>query len=374
MEKKIRAEMMMSGRMANAVNLPVPSTSPTEDIVEANVLIGFGRSINTALDIDRLFSTAARCLYEYLHCSMIIFQPAAEHAGSETRAVTSVCQQSCRDELVKLSQVFKGLSLDEIDDYAVLGLDCSNSGGIIDSCIYLDLPADMGHITLFWGEESHSNPSDAFLANVAEIFAVALNNAREFGKLKELSMRDALTGLFNRRVLEEMLVIESERREPAQLSMVLIDLDDFKKINDTYGHQTGDLVLSSFGAFLRKNCRGADLAVRYGGEEFAVLVNAHAVSDASEFAQRLMRNLDETVFMALGNHIRLTVSIGIAHSHGRVRFDLHELLKQADLALYRAKSKGKNQACIADNNPVYPVKCIKSRPKVRSYPAIVMAA
>lgn len=342
------------------------SAGSATDITEANFMIGFVRSINSCLDPDRLYRTAARSLFAHLQFSAIVFQPSPQHDPSRPRAFTSVCLQDNRDDFLKLARIFSELSPADIDGHESLGLDFSRPGGLYGSCIYLDLPENMGHVALLWGGAEHPELADGFLTAVSESLASALKNALEFKALKELSMRDSLTGLFNRRVLEGVLLIESERRDPVQHSMVMIDLDDFKLINDTYGHQAGDVVLAEFGDFLRKNCRGSDLAVRYGGEEFAVLVTATAAADAAEFAQRLMRNLQEKVFIAMGHHIRPTVSIGIAHSPGAVKIDLHELLRRADLALYCAKNNGKNQVYIADIISPFPLN-LHSQPQTMSH-------
>jgi diguanylate cyclase (GGDEF)-like protein len=130
------------------------------------------------------------------------------------------------------------------------------------------------------------------------------------------------------------------------LSLLLIDLDDFKKINDTFGHPAGDKVLATFGRILREGCRGSDLVARYGGEEFAVMLPSTPSSAAFEIAQRLRSRLSATVFVFDGKNLRLTVSIGIAQT-ASVRNDaIVQLVSRADQALYRAKESGKDMACV----------------------------
>lgn len=345
-----------------------------KQIEDADFLAGFVRAINSSLEIESLYAAAARWLYDHLKFNVIVFEPFVSRSGSKPKAFASICKSSCRSELVELTRIFNGLILDEIEGHESLGLPNSRSGRVFNSCIYMNLPDDMGNIALFWGEDACRNMTDVLLNNICDCFASALKNSLKYEALKELSMRDSLTGLFNRRVLEEMLVIESERRDPIPMSMVLIDLDDFKKVNDTYGHQAGDAVLSGFGDFLRRNCRGADLVARYGGEEFAILLASHSLSDASEFAERLQRNLSGTIFKAIGNKIRVTISIGVSNYTGKGKCDSHELLRHADRALYRAKRNGKDQVCISENRPVSQVIKINRASKFRALPLIVLAA
>jgi len=357
-----------------AGSLEINSNHLLKQMAEKDFLAGFVRAINAGLEIDSLYSTAARCLYDHLHYNMIVFQPAATLINIRPKAFASICRISCRSELVELTRIFKGLRIEDIEGHESLGLDYSRPGRIFNSCIYMNLPENMGRIALYWGENGCSNISAVICTDICDCFAAALKNSHKYEQLKELSMRDVLTGLFNRRVLEEMLVIEGERRDPVPMSMVLIDLDDFKKINDKFGHIAGDQVLAQVAAVFKQSIRSIDYAARYGGEEFAIMLTSQSAVEAAEFAQRLMRNLSGTIFTAMDNRIRLTISIGVAHSSGTDRFDARELLRQADLALYRAKKSGKNQACIAAARPVSPVININRKSKVRTGPVLVMAA
>ncbi len=362
------------GRTCMSLEKGTASDDLREQLREANFLAGFVRDINETLELESLYVTAARCLYDHLRYGLIVFLPSADEIEGTSKAFASVSLDPCADEVSELLQGFKGLGLDDIEGYERLGLESPEPGGVLNKSVCLDLPEDMGRIALFWGKETCHRISEAFIRNVGTGFSVALRNARKFKSLKEMSMRDALTGLFNRRVFEEMLVMEGQRREPVPLAMVLIDLDDFKKVNDTFGHQAGDMVLSGFGEFLRKNCRGAELVARYGGEEFAILLTTHSLAEVSGFVERLTRGLAGTTFMAMGNSIKVTVSIGIAHSPGTGRCDVRELLRRADLALYRAKNTGKNRACVADDHSVPQVNPIKGQLKGKTRPASVFAA
>jgi diguanylate cyclase (GGDEF)-like protein len=165
--------------------------------------------------------------------------------------------------------------------------------------------------------------------------------------VKELSVRDSLTGLYNRRVLEEFLGVEESKRTPAPLAILLIDIDDFKAINDTFGHPAGDRVLSVFGKILQDNCRRENIVARYGGEEFAVLLANTGLTAASalQAAERLRNVLGAQDFAFSGRKVRLTVSIGVAFSTGKSAVP-ETMLAWADQALYQAKRSGKNRVCL----------------------------
>jgi diguanylate cyclase (GGDEF)-like protein len=128
----------------------------------------------------------------------------------------------------------------------------------------------------------------------------------------------------------------------------LIDLDDFKLVNDRYGHQAGDQVLARFGRLLKESFRGTDLLARYGGEEFAVLLPKTPVLKAAEVAQRLLTRLGDTTFEFEGQEHRVTASIGVAAMTKGDRLNVHGLVERADQALYKAKRGGKNRLVSAD--------------------------
>lgn len=168
--------------------------------------------------------------------------------------------------------------------------------------------------------------------------------------LQEQAMRDGLTGLFNRRYLDEMLEreVSRARREGIPLSLVMLDIDHFKQVNDTYGHQAGDEVLRILAATLMADIRTEDMACRYGGEEFLILLPNMPLAAAMARAEA-WRVAVEALSIAHGNFpIRFTISLGVAAypEHGKTPDDL---TRCADQALYRAKHEGRNRVVIYDN-------------------------
>jgi len=179
--------------------------------------------------------------------------------------------------------------------------------------------------------------------------AIALENARLHDVVQWQAITDELTGLVNRRRFLDALRTEIQRgqRLGGRLSVVLADLDDFKLVNDRFGHHAGDEVLLAFADLLRAHGRDVDVAARLGGEEFAILLPETGIEGASAGAERLRRSLAQ-LGLPLGDNgreVHVTASFGVAElSNGQ---SLDGLLRAADTALYRAKGNGKNRVEIA---------------------------
>ena len=169
-----------------------------------------------------------------------------------------------------------------------------------------------------------------------------LNEALE--KLRTLAVTDGLTGLYNRRYFWDVLKRDliAARRRPAVSSVILIDLDHFKRVNDAWGHEAGDRVLQAIADLLRQHIRGSDIAVRYGGEEFALLLPGTGAMVAEERAEQLRRELEALEIAYNGRRIKITMSAGVAES-GPSDADEREIMKRVDEALYAAKAAGRNR-------------------------------
>jgi diguanylate cyclase (GGDEF)-like protein/PAS domain S-box-containing protein len=158
-------------------------------------------------------------------------------------------------------------------------------------------------------------------------------------ELRNLAVTDTLTGVWNRRHGTELLAADLSARRPGQaLSLLMLDIDHFKTINDTFGHQAGDHVLIEIASRLRRSLRGSDMVARWGGEEFVVLLRDCALPDALRLAEDIRAAIAELPFGAMGS---LTVSVGVAEA--RASEDLTTWLERADQALYRAKRSGRNE-------------------------------
>ena len=164
--------------------------------------------------------------------------------------------------------------------------------------------------------------------------------------MSRLAVHDELTGLFNRRYLLSRMDDELARAERyrSTVACMIIDIDGFKKINDTHGHNIGDEVLKDLSNLLKDFVRETDVVARFGGEEFIILLPETDTQGASAFAERLLDNIRNFVFAKDSVSLRVTGSIGIS-SNQAVNVDKHRLLKEADECLYKAKNEGKNRVC-----------------------------
>lgn len=164
-------------------------------------------------------------------------------------------------------------------------------------------------------------------------------------KLQQLADHDQLTGLLNRRKFHEHAENEMERcrRYDNHFSLLMVDLDHFKKVNDTYGHPTGDRVLETIGRLIEEETRFSDYAARYGGEEFCILLSETNISEAVESAERLRELISDQEFRSDENEtFSVTCSIGVTEFN-EDKESLKEIVKEADDALYKAKESGRNQ-------------------------------
>lgn len=186
--------------------------------------------------------------------------------------------------------------------------------------------------------------------NVAEHLSLILSNLKLRDTLKNLSLKDALTGLYNHRYLKESLEREVMRatRTGKLLGVIMLDIDHFKQFNDTYGHETGDILLRELGIYFQKHMRGSDIVCRYGGEEFTIIMPESSVENTLKRAESIRQG---TLSIQIKIHGLLlppvTISIGVATfpNNGKTG---EEVLRAADLALYQAKEKGRNRVEVAE--------------------------
>ena len=179
---------------------------------------------------------------------------------------------------------------------------------------------------------------------VAGHIALALANLRLRQSLRLQSIRDSLTGLYNRRYLNEVLEREVRRAARGQrpLVVMLLDVDGFKGLNDNYGHEAGDMFLRELGAFLQKRVREEDVACRYGGDEFVIILTETSLDAAKRRARQLREGIKTLTVPYRGQHLPPpTLSLGAAlyPDHGT---SAEELLRAADDALYKAKARGRD--------------------------------
>lgn len=219
--------------------------------------------------------------------------------------------------------------------------------------ILLKLQGDASQSILLWGIQnpitSHIRTEGQFLLEHAEI---ALMNLQRFEELKAQTFIDDLTGLYNSRYLKFALsnaVLKCKKPEQG-FTVLFIDVDHFKKINDTHGHLIGSEFLVTIGKTIRNAIRQIDPVFRYGGDEFVVILNDTLTEGAKIIAERIRKNIERRVFVIQGKRIQTTVSIGLA-SYPEHAAEQDSLLKLADEAMYSAKKTSRNSVHLAVESP-----------------------
>jgi len=207
----------------------------------------------------------------------------------------------------------------------------------------------VGVLNINDGEKVSFNVSNLdFVLKLSEFISMTVSNAVLYERTKKLSVTDGLTGISNRPNMEQVLRSEFERsmRYGAPLSVVLLDVDHFKGVNDTYGHQKGDEILVAFASLLKKFCRANDTAARYGGEEFLMILPQSNAQGAFKIAERVREEMMKLNFTGNESHFSVTTSCGVVELDRDFIKNTDELVTMADQALYEAKNSGRNKTVI----------------------------
>lgn len=237
------------------------------------------------------------------------------------------------------------------------GLRCPHIGraagaaDVLGLCVPLSAQGEVIGWVSLQGHGQGRMPGDSLIINLCEQLSLALANVRLKDSLQHQAIRDSLTGLFNRRYLEESLSREIARcqRRQQPLAVLMLDMDHFKAFNDRHGHAMGDMALAAFGALLQAKCRAEDIACRYGGEEFTLILPETNLETALQRAEDIRSSV---AMLRIGDRDslpRITVSIGAAvmPDHGDIGL---ELMRAGDMALYRAKHEGRDRVVVADQS------------------------
>jgi diguanylate cyclase (GGDEF)-like protein len=179
---------------------------------------------------------------------------------------------------------------------------------------------------------------------VQRAFDIVREHADKAAQMEHIALHDQLTMLGNRRMLDERLpaYLTRARDQGARLSVVIVDIDHFKAVNDAHGHQTGDQVLRLFASLLQQNTRDTDFVCRIGGEEFVVVLPGLDGTDAFELCERLRMQIERYPWHSLASNLRVTASMGVSSAP---EYDMQTLMVRADRQLYEAKRSGRNRVC-----------------------------
>ncbi len=189
-----------------------------------------------------------------------------------------------------------------------------------------------------------------FLTTITEHISLSLYNIRLRESLKYQAIRDPLTGLFNRRYMEETLVreIQRARRKNSAVGLIIFDIDHFKRFNDTFGHAAGDTMLREIASFIKSNIRAEDIASRYGGEEFLITMSDASLEITRERAERLRQEVKKLVVKHQNQPLgAVTLSFGVS-AFPKHANEGEALIKAADNALYQAKAEGRDRVVVAE--------------------------
>jgi len=184
------------------------------------------------------------------------------------------------------------------------------------------------------------------LEAVADICASSIQNAHYVERIRQLSYLDGLTGIFNRRYFEMRIAEEMERsrRSNSGMALLMADIDQFKRLNDEFGHLLGDEVLRQVSSLFHKNLRKIDVVCRYGGEEFSILLANTSAQHALSVAEKLRKTVESWQFPGVPRTVTVSAGVAAFPDHGATR---DELVHAADMGLYAAKQAGRNRVCIA---------------------------
>ncbi len=249
------------------------------------------------------------------------------------------------------------IDLDQLDtrvEKRKLGLRPLNldPGATLKSHVTLPLATEGEVIGCISLNSEQSNAFDAqdlqFFSVIGYQMATSLKHFQRFSSIKSMANFDTLTSLYNRRYFDERLGLETQKSFYAgtSLSLVMVDIDHFKKVNDTFGHTEGDKVLREISTLLKNSVRRKDTVARYGGEEFIVILPEAGLEESSMIAERIRRLVENTPFDVGNARINLTVSLGISNFPSHRPRSKEELVRMADQALYDAKRGGRNRLCI----------------------------
>ncbi len=257
--------------------------------------------------------------------------------GFRTRSILCVPLKNITGETIGAIQVLnKKSGMFQQDDEALLTALAAQAAVAIDNA---DLYKKLNALNSSLESKVHERTEELQNANER---LTDLNT-----ELEQISITDSLTKVYNRRYFMERLRQETKRvnRYGPPVSLLMIDIDFFKKVNDSYGHQAGDTVLAGVAGLINGKLRETDLIARYGGEEFCLVATGTEKPGAQILAERVRKLIEDAEFEHGTDHIKVTISIGIGTWDVSIGEDFEALISRADTALYRAKTEGRNRVC-----------------------------
>ena len=339
-----------------------PGSTSIPNQTELRIFHNVARALTSELDLDSILRAIMRQMEQYFRpeqWSLLIVDEARQDLFYAV--VVGHAEADLRDVRVALGDGLAGwvavngetLIIPESADDPRLTESSPQSRFRIRSAICMPLRSreqTLGVIQLFNCQvESLADDTIWFLHLLCDYAAIAIENARAVERIQQLTVTDDCTGLFNQRHLYRQMQIECDqaRASGQPFSLLFIDLDSFKRINDEHGHLIGSRLLAEFGQAVRARVRADDSVFRYGGDEFIVLLHGAGKTQAERAARHLHQTLREQMFH-VGEGLDLTIhaSYGVA-TWPNDADDMHELIRAADLAMYRVKATSRDEVAVA---------------------------
>ncbi len=319
----------------------------------AALLLAIASAVNSSLALEevlnhamtqvgRLMGAVAGAMYLVRTGKPELYREASYHLAQRARAGTRKLDEEPLSSALATDRPL----VVKLDEHNAPGLE---SGGHPQHALVVPIRHQsqlMGAIELYLNEWRELNDDQAdLLIGVASQAAIAIRHAQLFQAQEENALTDELTKLPNRRALAQRFLQEMQRarRHHNAIAFLMIDLDHFKGVNDTYGHLNGDAVLAELAQILVTGARESDVCARYGGEEFALILHETTEQGARTLAERIRARVAAATFPG---GLKLTISVGVAATDEPALFT--QLIDRADQALYEAKQGGRNQVRIAD--------------------------
>lgn len=332
------------------------------EVLEANTRVGALSEVLRAIpvltkrllereDLNEVFKETALTMVndaQFSSCAVLLKDEQGRlevKYANPFRSTTSVHVK----ETAQITRVLSGGEDLVVDDQGVHYASI-RAGGVMRGLLQVGLPKNLQRF--YAGHKPIQQSIRDLVSTIADFLGVVISDHENLERIKLQSRMDKMTGLYNRRVFEEQLSTEFRRalRYERDLSLLIMDIDDFKQVNDTWGHQQGDRVLEVIGNLLAGSFRDLDTVCRYGGEEVCVILPETVGEAARVKADQIRRKIAETDIALLeqpGKNMRITMSVGAACLSKSTTSE-EQLLRDADRALYWVKKNGKNQVKLAD--------------------------
>lgn len=318
-----------------------------KDVDHLSTLREIGLAINSSIELSEVLPIIANVVQGALDVSRLTIFELHER---NTKAVPVVAKYGrdliTRDRLEEESLYVENSPIEEaITDRAPIFVNTEYQSSAFVPLIAKGIPLGVMRLDDRNDGTEFSQDDAQLLQEIGAMIAIAVNNA----ELYAMAVTDGLTKLYVRRYFDLRMEeeIEQARRYGRNFSLLLLDIDHFKKFNDTHGHQTGDAVLRQFAVILQDNTRKSDVACRYGGEEMAIILPETALEEASLLANKLCELIREYGFQGTGPEtLSVTASLGVTQYHSDFTSP-GEMVEVADQALYKAKELGRNRVELA---------------------------